>query len=125
MQRFEYRYPRFTVDFPARLSTANETLAGRCLNISTNGIRLDLAPAVLPGEYGTVALRHQDQTIQLKVRVAHTGHEHSGLEFLFDSAAERSIVTDLVNTLKNPHNRPVMTLVPKINASLGGPIARR
>ena len=121
MQRFEYRQPRFPVDLPVQLSIAHETLAARCTDISTKGIRLNLTHTVVAGCYGTVSLRHQNQTIELKARVAHTGSEQSGLEFLYNSTVEQRAVAHLVASLKSPHHRPLMSLVPKLTASLGGP----
>ena len=121
MQRFEYRHPRFSVDLPAQFSSANETLTARCMDISTKGVRLNLPQSSLSGDCGTVSLRHHNLTILLKARVAHAGPEHSGLEFLYSSSAERSTVAYLVASLASPHNRSDMSLVPRINASLGGP----
>jgi hypothetical protein len=121
MQRFEYRYPRFSVDLPAQFSTASQTLAARCMDISATGVRLNLPQASLTGDSGTVSLRYHNQTIVLKARVAHGGLEQSGLEFLYSSTAERNRVADFVASLESPHSRSFLSLVPRINTSLRGP----
>jgi hypothetical protein len=121
MQRFEFRHPRFSVDLPARFSIANETLAGRCTDISTKGMRLELPHAVAPGSCGTVSMRFQDQTIELNARIAHTTSAYSGLEFLCDSIVVCGKVAHLVASLAAPRNRRPMALVPRCDAPSAGP----
>ncbi len=113
MKLFEYRYPRFSVDLPAQFSTANETLAGRCTDISTAGMRLESLHAVAPGSYGKVSLRYKNQAIDLNARVAHTDAAHSGLEFLCGSAQERAAVARLVASLKASRKERTMFLMPR------------
>jgi hypothetical protein len=119
MQRFEYRHPRFSVDLPVQLSLADEMVAGRCVDISTQGMRLELLRPVVRGSCGMVSLRYQNQTIKLNARVTHTGSAHNGLEFLYHSAAERSAVAHLVASLTAPRNHRPMALVPRPVASYG------
>jgi hypothetical protein len=119
MQRFEYRHPRFSVDLPAQFFLVDEMVAGRCVDISTQGMRLELSRPVAPGSCGTVSLRYQNQTIELNARVTHTGSAHSGLEFLCHSAAEQSAVAHLVALLTAPRKRRPMALVPRFVASYG------
>ena len=125
MHRFEYRNPRFSVDLPAHLSLANERLAGRCTDIGMNGIRLNLPDSLVPGCEGVVCLHFQNQTIEFKARVARIGSMHCGLQFVCDSLAEQSTVAHLVARLAAPHSRQSMSLVPRADASLGGPTVRR
>ncbi len=124
MQRFEYRHPRFPVDLPAQFSIANETMAARCTDLSVKGLGLQLLHAVAPGSRGTLTVRCQNQTIALTARVVRTDAEHSGLEFLCDSTAQQSTVAHLVASLTEPHHHHPMSLVPRTNASLGGPSPR-
>jgi PilZ domain len=121
MQRFEFRHPRFSVDLPVQFSIANEMLAGRCTEISTNGMRLELRHDVEPGCCGTVFLHYQNRTIKLNARVAYTASAQSGLEFLCDSTVERDAVAHLVASLTAPRPRRLMALVPKFDASRGCP----
>jgi hypothetical protein len=114
MQRFEYRHPRLPVDLSAEFSIANETLAGRCINISTKGMGIDLLDRIEPGYCGVVSLRYMNQTIDLNVRVAHTGRKHCGFEFRCDSGAEQRTLTHLITALMDPRNRHQLSLVPRI-----------
>jgi len=122
MQPFEYRHPRFSVDLPAELAIGNQKVAARCTDISIRGMSLDVPCLSASGDFGTVLLRYHNETILLKVRIAHKGPVHSGVEFLYDSSAERSIVAHLVASLARPPSRCVLALVPRMNASLGGPL---
>ncbi len=124
MHRFEYRNPRFPVDFPAQFYTANEALAGRCTDIGIKGMRLNLPDIVVPGCQGVVSLHYQNRSIELKARVARIGSTHCGLEFICDSHAEQSAVAHLLAKLTAPHSRHLMSLVSRVDASLGGPAPR-
>jgi hypothetical protein len=106
MHKFEYRAPRFSVDLPVRLTLQNSTLAGRCREISKEGMRLDL-PQPLPADAcGTVAMSYHEETLELNVRVAHTGTVQKGLEFLYSSEKERNAVARLIASLAEGQNRP-------------------
>jgi hypothetical protein len=94
MQKFDYRCPRFSVDLPARLTTQEGTLTGRCKDISHEGMRLELPEPPPSGARGTVMVSYQGRTLELGVRVAHAGN--GGLEFLYESDAERKAVEQLV-----------------------------
>jgi hypothetical protein len=120
MHRFEFRNPRFSVELPAQLFIANETLAGRCTDIGINGMRLDLPDNLVRGCKVIVCLRYQNQTVELKARVARIGSMHCGLEFICDSLAEQSTVVHLLAMLKTPHSRHQISLVPRIDPSISG-----
>jgi PilZ domain len=124
MQRFEYRNPRFSVDLPAQFSVARGALAGRCTDIGIKGMKLDLPDHVIAGCQGIVLLHHQNQTIELMARVARIGPMHCGLEFVGDSQAEQSAIVQLLAKLTAPRCRHLMSLVPRVNVSLGGPVLR-
>ena len=119
MQRFEFRHPRFSVDLPAEFSIANERLAGRCTDISTRGLRLELGHAVVAGVCGRVSLHYQNRTIELNARVAHTASAHSGLEFVDAPTVERGALAHLVAALATPQPHRLMALVPRFAASHG------
>ncbi len=101
---------------------AGEALAGRCTDIGVKGMRLDLPEIIAPGSQGVVNLCYHNLAIELKARVARTGTLHCGLEFVYDSPAEQGAVVHLLAKLTAPHNRGVMSLVPRVDASLGGPL---
>jgi PilZ domain len=120
MHPLEYRNPRFSVDLPAQLCIANETLAGRCTDIGIEGMRLELPSNVVPGCQGIVRLHYQNQTVELKARVARIGPMYCGLEFVCDCPADQSTIVHLLATLKTPRSRHQISLVPRIDASLSG-----
>ena len=69
-------------------------------------MRLDL-PQPLPADTcGTVAMSYQEETLELNVRVAHTGTVQKGLEFLYNSEKERNAVARLIASLAESQNRP-------------------
>jgi len=120
MHPLKYRSPRFSVDLPAQLCMANETLAVRCTDIGVEGMRLELPSNVVSGCQGTVRLHYQNQTFELKVRVARIGPMYCGLEFVCDSHAEKGTVIHLLAILNMPRSRNQISLVPRIDASLNG-----
>jgi hypothetical protein len=120
MHRLEFRNPRFSVDIPAQLCIENETLAGRCTDIGIKGMRLDFPSNVVFGRQGIVCLHYQNQTIELKVRVARIGPMNCGLEFVCDSHAEQSTVVHLLAMLETPRSRHQISLVPRSDASFSG-----
>ena len=124
MHRFEYRNPRFPVDFPAQFYTANKTLAGRCTDIGIKGMRLDLPDMSYPAAKGWSLCIIKTGAIELKARVARIGSTHCGLEFICDSHAEQSAVAHLLAKLTAPHSRHLISLVSRVDASLGGPAPR-
>jgi hypothetical protein len=87
-------------------------------------MRLDLPDNLVPGCKGIVFLHYQNQTVELKARVARIGSMHCGLEFVCDSHAEQSAVVHLLDKLTAPHSRHPMFLVPRTDGSLGGPASR-
>jgi hypothetical protein len=106
MQKFEYRTPRFPVDFPVQFTVGNLTATGRCREISRAGMILELEQPHPVNTRGTVIVSHQDRTIELQVRVAHTGPTHDGLEFLYGSDTERAEMAQMVASLAAWPNRP-------------------
>lgn len=99
MQKFEYRTPRFSVDFPVRFTIQNSTLMGRCREISREGMRLEFLEPLPPHSFGTVSLDYQNCSLELNVRVAHAGVAHDGLEFIYETDTERDAVEHLVASL--------------------------
>jgi hypothetical protein len=106
MQKFEYRSPRFSVDLPVRFSVESTTVTGRSKDIGQDGMTLDLREPVQAGDSGMLSLTHQGRMIEIRARVAHVEGTHTGLEFLHESEAERSAITQLVANLATVSNRP-------------------
>jgi hypothetical protein len=109
MQKFEYRTPRFSVDLPVRFTveklTEKLTLTGRCKEISQEGMTFEVRQPLTPGTSGVVSIGYQDRIIEIQARVAHVTEVQSGLEFLYESEAERSTVAQLVASLASSQNR--------------------
>ncbi|MGD0797061.1 MAG: PilZ domain-containing protein [Acidobacteriaceae bacterium] len=109
MQKFDYRCPRFTVDLPVRFTAQGSTLSGRCKDISSDGMRLELHEPLPPDARGTVSVSFQNRTLELSVRVADPGN--GGMEFIYESDAERKAVDRLIAQMAGARTRSGPTLV--------------
>jgi hypothetical protein len=105
MHRFEYRGARFPVDVFVEFTVKNSTLAGRCTEISKEGMKLELRQPVASDSCGKVSMRYQGRKIEFSVRVVHSGLTNCGVEFLCVSDLEQAVVAHLVETLVVPQNR--------------------
>lgn len=110
MQRFEYRGARFAVDLPVQFADKERVLAGRCTEISKEGLRLDLGEPLQSDSRGTVSVSFQGRALEFCVRVVHVGVRHCGMEFIYSSKAEQMAVASLVESMAvaNPRSRPVL-----------------
>ncbi len=102
MHKFTYRTPRYAVDFPVQLMRDDAVVAGRCREISTEGMRLELRRPLPAGFSGVVSLAWRKLHIELRVRLAHSGGGQDALRFVFDSDTERAAVAELVARLADP-----------------------
>jgi hypothetical protein len=99
MQKFGYRSPRFAVDLPVEYTIEKSSQAGRCIEISKDGITLlDSGQPLPPDGCGTVIITHQGRPLELSMRVVHAG----GMEFLYKSDKERKAVDHLIASLSTP-----------------------
>jgi hypothetical protein len=105
MQKFDYRSPRFTVDLPVQFTVQHSTLSGRCSDISTEGMRLELRQPLPPNASGTVSMSYRDRTVELEVRVAHAGATHGGMKFVYKSECERSAVAHFIASVASTQSR--------------------
>lgn len=105
MQKFEYRTPRFSVDLPVQFTVDKSTVIGRCREISQEGMTFEARQPLTPGSSGVVSIGYQDRVIEIQARVAHVTEAQSGLEFLYESEAERSAAAQLVASLASSQNR--------------------
>ena len=106
MQRFEYRGARFSVNLPVQFTERNTTLAGRCTEISKEGLKLELGKPPQCDSCGMVSMCHQGRTLEFCARVVHVGAKDCGLEFIYASDAEQVEVANLVESLAVPQSRP-------------------
>ena len=102
MHKFNYRTPRYAVDFPVQLALEDVVIVGRCKEISTDGMQLELRRPLPPGFMGAVCLSWQNIHLELAVRLAHTGGKQDALRFIFASEKERAAVAELVARLADP-----------------------
>jgi hypothetical protein len=106
MHRFEYRTPRFAVDLPVQFTVQNSTLFARCREISKDGMTLELMQPIPANSRGTVSVSYLNRTLELQARVAHAGEIRGGLEFIYETDAERIEVDQFIASLAGTQNRP-------------------
>ena len=105
MQRFQYRGARFPVDAFVDFTVQNATVAGRCTEISKEGMKLELRQPVARDCSGKVSLRFQGRKLEFSVRVVHSELTSCGVEFLLASEAEQIAIAQLVELLVVQENR--------------------
>ena len=96
MRKFDYRVPRFTIDLPVRLTLADSILFGRCVEISAEGMKLNLREPLTVDAPGVVHVSFASATLDLPVRIAHCGEECEGVQFVYGSDAERDQVISFI-----------------------------
>jgi hypothetical protein len=106
MQRFEYRVARFSVDLPVQYTARDIALAGRCTEISKEGLKVSLGEPLHSNSCGTLFISFQGRRLEFRVRVAHVGAGYCGLEFIYSSEAEQIALAQLVESLAVPQARP-------------------
>lgn len=111
MRKFDYRAPRFVVDLPIRLTFDGTMQQGRCIEISTEGMKVALDRPLTPECAGRVRLAHQDFMLDLPFRVAHSGPSYDGVRFVYESDEQRDDVIRLVSQLAGPLHRQGPVLV--------------
>ena len=111
MQKFDYRVPRFVVDLPVQFTVQASTLRARCIEISKEGMRVELEDPLVVDAYGTVLIRYRERLLQLDARVAHISETHGGMVFLYKSDSERIAVANLVLALSESRRTSVPALI--------------
>jgi hypothetical protein len=111
MQRFEYRGARFPVDILVDFIVKNTTIAGRCTEISKEGMKLELRQPVARDSGGKVSMRFQGRKLEFSVRVVHSDLTNCGVEFLNASESDQIALAQLVELLVVPQNRRGPTLL--------------
>jgi hypothetical protein len=106
MRKFDYRVPRFQVDLPVLLTLEESTLFGRCTEISTEGMKLELRKPLSIGAGGAVHITYQNVSFDLPVRVAHCDAGCDGVQFVFGSDEERDEVIHFIGMLTSAPRRP-------------------
>jgi hypothetical protein len=111
MRKFDYRAPRFVVDFPVRLAFEESIQQGRCREISTEGMKLEVREPLAADAQGIVRFSLQEAVLELPVRVAHSGSYYVGVKFVYGSEEQRDEVNRLVARLAGPQPRSGPILV--------------
>jgi hypothetical protein len=106
MRKFDYRAPRFAVDLPVRLTLAESTQFGRCTEISTEGMKLEVHQQLAVDAAGAVQITFNDFSLELPVRVAHCGSGCDGVQFVYASDEERDNVIRFIAMLAAAPRRP-------------------
>jgi hypothetical protein len=105
MRKFDYRAPRFSVDLPIRLTFEDSMQDGRCREISTEGMKLELREPLSPNSCGRVRVSYLNFRLELPVRVAHSGASYDGVKFVYESDEQRDDVNRLVAVLAGPRQQ--------------------
>ena len=99
MQRFDYRAPRYLVDFPVQLAIEDSTFVGRCKEISTEGMRMEISQPGLPEGVGTLTMSFDSLAVEISARVTHAEPNAAGLKFIYNSERQRKAIDRLVTLL--------------------------
>jgi hypothetical protein len=113
MLKFEYRSPRYPVDLPvALLLNDEESVAGRCMEISSEGMRVEFRRPVAHNSCGTLRIGRGDSFLEVRARVARIGDGTDGVKFLFASESQRKAMERLVALTATPtaQSGPVLVL---------------
>jgi len=110
MRKFDYRAPRFNVDLPVRLTLAESTQFGRCLEISTEGMKLEVPQPLTIDTAGAVQVTFREFSLEIPVRVAHCNGRCDGVQFVYGSDEERDDVIRFIALLASapPHPGPLL-----------------
>jgi hypothetical protein len=106
MRKFDYRVPRFPVNLPVRLTLEEETLVGRCREISTDGMKLELAESLKVDAAGAVHVTFRDVSLDLPIRVIRCGEGCDGVQFVYGSDEEKDEVIQFIALLADASHHP-------------------
>ncbi len=81
------------------MTVRNSAIAGRCLDISEEGMKVECIQSIPPDSHGTVTMTHPAWTLELNMRVAHANSSYVGLMFVYKSDRERTMVARFVASL--------------------------
>jgi len=108
MRRFDYRAPRVLIDLPILFAMGSLTRAGRCREISADGMKIQLGDRFPPGSEGTIDLKVGEVSFLFPVRVARAELDYDAVQFILDTQEQREAVNRLVACLGAP--RPCTSL---------------
>ena len=111
MRKFRYRAPRFSADFPVRLSQGDFNQLARCKEISALGMKLELERPLNPDSHGTVHLCLEDFSFSVPFQTTSSQTLHGGIRFVYESEEQRHAVLRLVASLAGPKSCTSLALV--------------
>ena len=100
MRTFRYRAPRFSADFPIRLTIGESSHLARCKEISTFGMKLEIGRPLVCGSRGTLQLSFEQFSFSLPFLVTNSQAEIGGISFIYESDQQRSDVNQLLAWLR-------------------------
>lgn len=111
MRCLGYRDPRYATDFPVRLAIGSFVQAGRCRDVSVEGMFLETEELLAPNSIGKISFRYEDLSCDLCARVERVVPEGAGLRFLFTLDNQRSTIRQLLSRIVSPKPRAGISLV--------------
>ncbi len=102
MQKFQYRMPRFSADFPVSFFGGDRRIAGRCTDLSAVGMGARFDETVGVGTLGILLLTMGSRSLELNVKIAYSDSSHTGIVFLFTSEAERDLLNQFIEAVAHP-----------------------
>lgn len=99
IRRFEYRQPRLSTGFSVEFVLAEQTLQGRCRDVSDAGIRAEFNGPIDVGETGMLILRHPMRVLRVEAEVAYLARGGVGLSFLFGSQQQRDLTIQFISQI--------------------------
>jgi hypothetical protein len=102
MQKFEYRTPRYDVDLPVLYLLEGAGIAGRCKEISKEGMRVEFRQPIALDSCGIIRISYKALSLELRAAVAHAGSGYVALKFIFESEKDRGALEHLVVLLAGP-----------------------
>jgi hypothetical protein len=110
IRKFEYRPCRIRAGLKVEFVTENQTLAGRCNDVSDEGIRATLDGSTEVGCSGILILRHPACVLEVEAQAAYVDKCQVGLAFLFRSPWERAMTVDFIASVAD--NLGSSTVIP-------------
>ncbi len=111
MHQFAYRYPRFMIDLPVEFVQEDQTLSGRCSDISAAGMKILFPHALEKDASGRIVFSFAGRSMDIPARVVYTGSQSSGLEFVRETSEQQKAISELIDTLAGGQQRGVVIVM--------------
>lgn len=111
MHQFAYRYPRFMIELPVDFIQEDQTLSGRCSDISAAGMKILFPHALEKNASGRIVFCFAGRSMDIPARVVYTGSQSSGLEFVRETDEQQKAVSELIDALSGGQQRGVLVVM--------------